>query len=141
MIEQIALDLEGADCTILVVDDDRDVRVYFQRVVKALGADIKLCTTESLAGARSVLDESQSVVLAFIDKCLPDGDGVEFCRELVGREGFAAYVITGSGSSSDCFAALEFGVAGLLPKPFDVQTLRALLVPPVFVNDDVRQAR
>ncbi len=52
MIEQIALDLEGADCTILVVDDDRDVRVYFQRVVKALGADIKLSTAESLAGAR-----------------------------------------------------------------------------------------
>ena len=48
MIEQIALDLEGADCTILVVDDDRDVRVYFQRVVKALGADIKLSTVESL---------------------------------------------------------------------------------------------
>ncbi len=74
---------------ILVVDDDKDVRVYFQRVVKALGADIKLCTTESLAGARAVLDKSESVVLAFIDKCLPDGDGVDFCRELVGRESFA----------------------------------------------------
>ena len=139
MIEQIALDLEGADCTILVVDDDKDVRVYFQRVVKALGADIKLSTVESLAGARAVLDKSESMVLAFIDKCLPDGDGVEFCRELVGREGFAAYVITGSGSSADCFAALEFGVAGYLPKPFDVQTIRDVIRRHVLVNESDRQ--
>ena len=139
MIGQIALDLDGADCTILVVDDDKDVRVYFQRVVKALGADIKLSTVENLAGARAVLDKSKSVVLAFIDKNLEDGDGVELCRELVGREGFAAYVITGSGSSSDCIAALEFGVAGYLPKPFDVQTIRDVIRRHVLVNECDRQ--
>src|SRR5260370_19985877 len=139
MIEQMVMDWEGVDCTILVVDDDRDVRVYFQRVVKALGADIKLSTVEDLAGARAVLDKSKSVVLAFIDKNLEDGDGVEFCRELVGREGFAAYVITGSGSSSDCIAALEFGVAGYLPQPFDVQTILDVICPHLVVKEYDRQ--
>ncbi len=71
MIEQMVMDLEGADCTILVVDDDRDARVYFQRVVKALGADIKLSTVEDLAGARAVLDKSKSVVLARWRRVLP----------------------------------------------------------------------
>src|SRR6266480_5078883 len=92
--------------TVLVIDDDEGVRTFFRRAVKTFETRVELLTAENLAEARTVLAE-QPVVLAFVDKCLPDGDGVEFCRELVGRESFAAYVITGSGSSADCFRSEE----------------------------------
>lgn len=120
--------------TILVVDDDKDVRVFFERVVGSFETKLRLLLAEDLASARTLLDGNE-VVLAFIDKVLPDGDGVEFCRELVGRSDFAAYVITGSGSTADCLAALEFGVAEYIPKPLHVSVIRDKIRRHVMVNE------
>lgn len=120
--------------TILVVDDDNDIRTLFERAVRTFETELELLTAEDLRSARRILDE-HPVVLAFVDKNLPDGDGVELCRELVGRPDFAAYVITGSGSSADCMAALEFGVTDYLPKPLHVETIRDKIRRHVMVSE------
>jgi two-component system response regulator HydG len=121
--------------TVLVVDDDRDVRTFFERVVGGLGAEIELLTAEDLGQARTLIASSQ-VALAFVDKGLPDGDGVDFCRELLERSSLAAYVITGSGSSVDCLAALQSGVQGYIPKPFAIQTIRDVIRRHVLVSEE-----
>jgi hypothetical protein len=74
---------------ILVVDDDKDVHVYFQRVVKALGADIKLCTLRAWPARARCWTKASRWSWHLLISVLPDGDGVYFCRELAGRESFA----------------------------------------------------
>lgn len=124
---------------VLVVDDDKDVRTFFERVVNGLEADVELLSAEDLGQARNFLASSSDIVLVFADKGLPDGDGVDFCRdELVDRTGLAAYVITGSGSSRDCLAALQSGVQGYIPKPFEIQTIRDAIRRHVLVSEDDR---
>jgi DNA-binding NtrC family response regulator len=120
--------------TVLVIDDDEGVRTFFRRAVKTFETRVELLTAENLAEARTILAE-QPVVLAFVDKCLPDGDGVEFCRELVGRPDFAAYVITGTGSNADCIGALEFGVLDYIPKPLRLEGIRDKIRRHIPVDD------
>src|SRR5947207_269970 len=85
---------------VMLVDDDQDIRVLFERALSSMEG-VKLVGSEDLKAAREIIEEHH-VAVAFIDKCLPDGDGVQFCRELVGKVDFPCYVITGSGSSGDC---------------------------------------
>jgi DNA-binding NtrC family response regulator len=123
MVAAVGQELKRSHPPILVVDDDPDVRKFFERLVGGL-PPLELLQAEDLAGARRCLDDS-NVSVAFIDKCLPDGDGVEFCRELLGRfENLPVYVITGTGSTSDALSAIEDGVTDYIPKPFSVQTIR-----------------
>jgi DNA-binding NtrC family response regulator len=133
---------------VLLVDDDQGIRTLFERALSSFGGVVKaevagsrqsfgkvrLFAAEDLESAKEIIAK-ESVALAFIDKNLPDGDGVLFCRELIGTVDFPCYVITGTGTSADCLAALEFGVADYIPKPIHVQKIRDVVRRHVLVED------
>jgi DNA-binding NtrC family response regulator len=62
------------------------------------------------------------------DRCLPDGDGVEFAQEI--REecpDLACAIITANGSGANAEKAVEGGAVAYLAKPFSVSEIRTVL--------------
>ncbi len=94
---------------VLVVEDDPEQRRVFALVIKARGHDVVECAT--IAEAR----EAGPCDVSFVDKNLPDGDGLELARELDGR----VYLLTGDELDDP-------GIAFLL-KPIRPAELDALL--------------
>ena len=96
---------------VLVVEDDPDQRRLLTLVLRARGHTVKECATYAEA------QEAEACDLAFVDRNLPDGDGLELARALPGR----VYLLTG-----DELDAPGPGVAILL-KPVRPAELDALL--------------
>lgn len=96
---------------VLVVEDDADQRRLLTLVLRARGHEVVECATCFEAQAADPCD------LAFVDRRLPDGDGLELARALPGR----VFLLTG-----DQLDEPAPGVAILL-KPVRPAQLDALL--------------
>jgi DNA-binding response OmpR family regulator len=111
----------------LIVEDEPHLGRALVASLKQLGIEAKLCATlrdcrEDLAGWK-VNGEPQLVLL---DRQLPDGDGLEFCRSLR-ASGFrgAILALTASGHLEARVEGLDAGADDYLPKPFSWDELNA----------------
>ena len=109
---------------VLVVDDEADLRELLALTLVRLGLDVD--TAESLAQARDLLSRNR-YALALTDMRLPDGVGLDLVREVATRNGPPIAVITAYGSTENAIAALKAGAFDYLPKPVDLEQLRALV--------------
>jgi DNA-binding NtrC family response regulator len=112
---------------VLVVDDDAEVRTMIGRCLRKL--KVEIVGAGSLAEARQLLmKKSAKFSLVFLDKCLPDGDGVEFWQEIrTVRPELPCVIITGNGSGEEAHLALEDGVFDYLPKPILISKIRSVV--------------
>ncbi len=104
---------------ILIVEDDKSLNSGI-----ALSLNTYKCEQAySLAEARSFLDNSVSLII--LDINLPDGNGLDFCREV--RQTFKTPVIflTANDMEYDIVAGLELGADDYITKPFSLAVLRA----------------
>ena len=113
----------GAGRTVLVVDDEADVRDIIRltlsregyRVIGAAGADAAFSQLQACGGR---------VDLILTDLSMPGVSGVKFIEMLHGRHpDQRILVMTGNGSSSALVPSLRDLICGVLPKPFEVSTL------------------
>jgi DNA-binding response OmpR family regulator len=108
---------------VLVVDDDPDL---CQLVGTALRRDGHVVhAAESLAAGRDALQKNPPDVVV-LDLDLPDGSGLELCREL--RQSGATVpvlILTASGQVAARVEGLDAGADDYLVKPFAVAELRA----------------
>jgi DNA-binding NtrC family response regulator len=111
----------------LVVDDDADVRSVISKCLRKF--KIGVVEAESLAQAREMFEEGEQFSMVFLDRCLPDGDGVEFSREVVDRQpGLAVVIVTGQGSADNANVAIAGGAFGYIPKPCQIADIRNALL-------------
>jgi DNA-binding response OmpR family regulator len=109
--------------TLLIVDDDADLRGAVAEQLQAEGFD----TLEAENGAEGVAAaESQKPDLILLDVDLPDGDGRDICRE-IRRRGVASPVImlTAAASDEDTVQGLESGANDYVTKPYKFAVLLA----------------
>ena len=112
---------------VLIVDDDADVRTTISRCLRKF--EVPVVEVESLGEARGRFDGGERFSFVFLDRCLPDGDGVEFCAELLQREpSLAICIVTGQGSGQNAERALSDGAFDYLPKPAMVSEIRNVLL-------------
>ena len=112
---------------VLIVDDDADVRSTISRCLRKF--EVPVVEAETLGQARGMFDGGDRFSLVFLDRCLPDGDGVEFCGELLQREpSLAVCIVTGQGSGQNAERALSDGAFDYLPKPCLVSEIRNVLL-------------
>jgi two-component system phosphate regulon response regulator OmpR len=113
----------SARATILVVDDEPDVREVLQEYFASHGY-------EPLGAASA--DEAKAIVaqrpidLALVDIHMPGEDGLSLARHL--RERYAAIAIvmlTSAATVTDRVVGLEMGADDYVPKPFDPRELLA----------------
>jgi len=109
--------------TILIVDDEPDLREVLQEYFVAQGYTALIA--ESAAVARSLAGQ-QSVDVALLDIAMPGEDGLSLARHL--RERYAKLAIimlTSAGTVVDRIVGLEIGADDYVTKPFDPRELAA----------------
>ncbi|MES2958628.1 MAG: response regulator [Pseudomonadota bacterium] len=113
----------GPKATILVVDDEPDVREVVEDYFVAHGyAAIGAANAEA---ARTLAAE-QEIDLALVDIHMPGEDGLSLARHL--RERYpklAIVMLTSAATVVDRIVGLEMGADDYLPKPFDPRELLA----------------
>jgi len=106
----------------LVVDDEPEVRRVISRVLEDGGWIVS--EAESAARAKELLD-ARSWLLIFLDKCLPDGDGLSILQTITKQHSETSVVmITGQGSYNEAILAMTSGALNYLSKPFTIPEVR-----------------
>ena len=112
---------------VLAVDDDEDTTALLRYLLEMNGANVT--TANSGVEALKVAGDADfDVVLS--DISMPSMDGFEFVRRLrslTGKENVRVVALTGFGRREDVEQAENEGFVAHVTKPFDVETLLALL--------------
>lgn len=119
--------LEGAAMTtspqILVVDDDPEIRKLLARYIESQGFRVLLA-----ACCRELHEQlaTHAVDLVVLDVMLPDGSGLDACRDLrANRSNVPIILLTALKEDVDRIIGLEIGADDYLGKPFNPRELIA----------------
>ncbi|HET8989571.1 MAG TPA: response regulator transcription factor [Acidimicrobiales bacterium] len=121
---------------ILVVEDEESYR-------DALDVGLGL-EGFAVVGARTIAEARQQLAVAkpdlvLLDVMLPDGSGLDFCRELYDTTRLPVVMVTARSSEVDVVVGLEIGAADYITKPFRLRELvarvRAVLRRPLTEDD------
>ena len=118
---------------LLFIDDDTRLSVMVSDYLRAAGFDVDVAGT--LAEGRSRLaafgtsaHQAVDFDALILDLMLPDGDGLDLCRELRAEprtRHLPLLMLTARGEPMDRIVGLELGADDYLPKPFEPRELLA----------------
>jgi len=126
------------EATILIVDDEPDVREVLEEYFTAHG--FSAIGAENAAAARAIAAR-QAIDLALVDVHMPGEDGLSLARHL--RERYAKIAIlmlTSAGAVVDRVVGLEMGADDYVTKPFDPRELLARVKSVLRRTSSARQA-
>ncbi len=130
------IDLPGRS-VILIVEDEESYQDALNVGLSVEGFVVVGAT--NIAEAR-VLLASAKPDLVLLDVMLPDGSGIDYCRELHDTTHIPVIMVTARTSEVDVVLGLEIGAADYVTKPYRLRELvariRAVLRRPVNTNDD-----
>jgi two-component system KDP operon response regulator KdpE len=107
---------------VLVCDDEHQILRALRAVLREAGFDV-----ETTASAQEALDAAavRPPDAAIIDLMLPDGNGIEVCRELRSWTQMPILVLSAVGDEAQKVLALEAGADDYVTKPFGPRELVA----------------
>jgi DNA-binding response OmpR family regulator len=113
----------GMKKRLLVIDDDPDILRVLKANLELYGYEALLAPTWN--SAREILD-TQLPHLIILDLMLPDGDGINICRELKSSYSkIPVIMLTARDRVSDKVTGLESGADDYIVKPFETLELVA----------------
>ena len=104
---------------ILIVEDDHTLN---NGIALSLGKE-RMLQAHTLSEARKLFDNT--VDLLILDINLPDGSGLDFCRELRRSSKIPVIFLTANDMEIDIVTGLEMGADDYITKPFSLMVLRA----------------
>ncbi len=110
---------------ILMIDDDQRLSAMVQDYLRSHGYQVS--TAPSLGAGRELLARQTCDALV-LDLMLPDGDGLDLCRELRASprtRSLPLLMLSARGEPTDRIVGLEIGADDYLPKPFEPRELLA----------------
>lgn len=107
---------------VMILEDDTDLAEGIELSLQSEELNFIICKT--IAEARKALELYQFDLLIF-DINLPDGNGLEFCRELKRKIKIPITLLTAKGMEMDIVKGLESGADDYITKPFSLMVLRA----------------
>ena len=107
---------------LLIVDDDRELRVLLDDYLTKNGFDITAVPDGKSMWTALANERHQLVIL---DLMLPDEDGFSLCRQLRTRSDIPVIMLTARGEETDRIVGLEIGADDYLAKPFSPNELVA----------------
>ena len=112
---------------VLLVEDDRELRVTLKEALTIEGYDV--VTSASVADAHAVLRHAKQAEnkldLVILDLGLPDGDGGDFLRAVRAQHSLPILIISARQQDSEKVHLLDAGADDYLVKPFSVSELLA----------------
>jgi len=113
--------MTDAKSTVLVIDDDPNLRASIDRLLRSLGIDVRLFESVSDFLSSAPPDGPACLVL---DVRLPSGSGLDLQRELAStHRGVPIIFMTGHGDIPMTVQAMKGGAIEFLTKPFRDQDL------------------
>lgn len=114
--------------TLLVVDDDRDIRMLLASSLGARGYRVE--TASNTRDMDQILARTP-VDLVILDVMMPGEDGLSACRRIARQDGPEIVLLSALGEEQDRILGLEVGAGHYLPKPCSpreiLATVRAAL--------------
>lgn len=107
---------------VMILEDDTDLAEGIELSFQSDELNFVICKT--IAEARKALERYPFDLLIF-DINLPDGNGLEFCRELKRKIQIPIALLTAKGMEMDIVKGLESGADDYITKPFSLMVLRA----------------
>ena len=104
---------------LLVVEDDRALN---QGIALSFGSE-SVVQAFCLKEARALFDDSIDLVI--LDVNLPDGSGLDLCREIRENSHVPIIFLTANDLEIDIVTGLESGADDYITKPFSLAVLRA----------------
>jgi len=130
------VDPEGRS-VILIVEDEESYQEALSVGLTVEGFVVVSATT--IAQGRELLPRTKPD-LVLLDVMLPDGSGIDFCREIHDTHRVPVIMVTARSSELDVVLGLEIGAADYVTKPFRLRELvariRAVLRRPNTGADD-----
>lgn len=126
--ETVPLPNEGKKSTLLIVEDNIELRAYIEQV---LNTHYKIETAENGAAALKLLNEqngTRGIDLIVSDVMMPVMDGFEFLENLKSEHkynGIPVIMLTARAALQDKLKALRIGVDDYMLKPFEEEELLA----------------
>lgn len=106
----------------LIVEDEPSIRRFVRMALEAEGWIVHECET----ARQGLLDAgTRRPDLIVLDLGLPDGDGVDYLKDLRAWSGVPVIVLSARSDEADKIAALDAGADDYLTKPFSVGELMA----------------
>jgi CheY-like chemotaxis protein len=110
--------------TILVVDDNSDIRESVAEFLRLLGWSVATAG-DGRRGLELLRELGDRVRLVLLDLHMPIMDGVSFRKRQLADPGLSEIpILIVSGEEDLCTTAAELGVEGFLEKPFSLDNLR-----------------
>ena len=105
---------------ILIVEDDYNIRNASRAALELEGYSI--LEAETLAKGRAAA-EALKPDLIILDILLPDGNGLQYCEELRGKNDVRILFLSALNTKADVLAGLRAGGDDYISKPFDMDEL------------------
>jgi two-component system phosphate regulon response regulator PhoB len=108
---------------ILIIEDEPDIRKTLEYNISREGYDV--VSASSLLEAKSQI-ESDSFSLILLDLMLPDGSGLDLCREIKSdkeKSSVPIIILTAKDDEVDKVVGFELGADDYVTKPFSVREL------------------
>jgi len=108
--------------TVLIVEDEKEIRRFLRIALE--GESLRVFDSETLQ--RGLIEAAtRKPDLVILDLGLPDGDGIEFIRDVRQWSAVPIVVLSARSDEQDKIAALDAGADDFLSKPFGVGELLA----------------
>jgi two-component system phosphate regulon response regulator PhoB len=108
---------------ILIIEDEPDIRTTLEYNLRK--DDFDVIGVGSLGEARAVMNSS-SFSMILLDLMLPDGSGLDLCREIKGNKELSStpiIILTAKDDEVDKVVGFELGADDYVTKPFSVREL------------------
>src|SRR5262245_52202440 len=109
---------------VLVVDDEQQILRALRTSLRGAGYEVDTADTAEGALAAAAMRPPEAVIL---DLVLPDGTGVDVCRELRTWSSAPVIVLSAVGEEREKVAALDAGADDYVTKPVGIDELLARL--------------
>src|SRR5262249_19545237 len=109
---------------VLVVDDEQQILRALKTSLRGAGYEVETADTAEGALAVAALRPPEALIL---DLVLPDGTGVDVCRELREWSSAPVIVLSAVGEEGQKVAALDAGADDYVTKPVGIDELLARL--------------
>jgi two-component system, OmpR family, KDP operon response regulator KdpE len=109
---------------ILVVDDEPQILRALETNLRGAGYEVATAATAEHALTMAAIRPPDAVIL---DLVLPDGSGIDVCRELRSWSSAPILVLSVVGDEAEKVAALDAGADDYVQKPFGIDELLARL--------------
>lgn len=106
--------------TILIIEDDHDIRCANRAAFELEG--YRVMEAGTLMEGRKIAEEFLPDLI-LLDVLLPDGNGLQYCKELRGKNGIRILFLSALSTKTDLLAGLRAGGDDYMAKPYDMDEL------------------